>query len=164
MPQNQGRGKARTVLAVVGAIVVVIAIRVGIRFIGNAFGIIGLLAVIPVSVGLWFVITKMQDKEPPLINNVQPYAQAPSPYDQQNTPVQGYPAPMGTFPQPNYQAPQPQPGYPAPNQPAYGAQPSNPYAPQGYPPQQGGYPQQGYPQQGGYQQPAPPNYPQPYQR
>ncbi|MFE2993505.1 hypothetical protein ACFXG4_00645 [Nocardia sp. NPDC059246] len=191
MSQPQGGGRARGAIAVVGAIVMIIAIRVSVNVVDRAFGLIGLLAVILVSGGVWFALKKKRENEQTAAPMYTPpgYTPAPSPYDQANTPVHGYPAPVGSFPPPTgapdqgylpppsgpaapggaqgfapqgYPAPQPQPGYPAPNQPGYAAQPSNPYAPQGYPPPSGGYQQPGHPQQGGYQQP--PNYPQPHQR
>ncbi|MEC3913794.1 hypothetical protein [Nocardia sp. CDC160] len=205
MSQNSGGSKIRGALAVVGAIVLIIVIKVGIRVIGHLFGLIGLAVVLLIAVGAYFALKK---KSETATTTAPVYTPAPSPYDA-NTPAQGYPAPQGFLPpptgapdrgylpppsgaavpgyaapptyppsantvpshghpapgyapapQPNYPAPQSQPRYPVPNQPGYGAQPPNPYAPQGYPAQQGGYQQQGYQPQQGYPQPAPPNYPQ----
>ncbi|GAA2471418.1 hypothetical protein GCM10010198_18170 [Nocardia seriolae] len=89
MSQQQGGGKVRGVIAVVGAIVVIIAIRIGVRLIDHAFGLIGLLVFILICVGAWFALKKKresaQSTAPVYAPAPAPYDQAPSPYDQQNT-------------------------------------------------------------------------------
>ncbi|MFE3189234.1 hypothetical protein ACFXHA_09510 [Nocardia sp. NPDC059240] len=148
MPQNQGGNKIRGILAAVGAVAVLILIRVGVRLIDGVFGIIGLLVFILICVGAYFALKKRGQSTTTASSFAPAYTQAPSPYDHQNTPAQGYPAPSGYLPPPagapnqGYPPPPSGPGYPAP-QPGYPA-PGGQFAPQG--PAQGYAPApQGYP-------------------
>ncbi|MTE12276.1 hypothetical protein [Nocardia aurantiaca] len=186
MSQQQGGGKARGAVAVVGAILMIIVIRVGVRLVDHAFGLVGLLAIVLVGVGVYAALRKKRENAPAA---APAYTPAPSPYDQANSPGQAYPAPSASFPPPAG-APGPDylpppsgpaaPGYAAPLSypPAANTVPSQSHsgitpgmvpgftpAPQGYPSAPNNpAPQQDHPapNQPGYGRPSNPYAPQGY--